>query len=521
MTFDATQVTGSPQAGAGARPGDVLAERYELLEAFDLEGPSIGYRALDQETERTVLVRTLVGPPLASAALAEMMERLRGLVGAGGRHLSPLRDTDREGRRPFTVEAWPEGTALSSILHGRRERGEPLSPREVLPIAAHLAAALAAIPPGWHHGDVRAERVFVHADGLRLTGGFLVAALPGRLLAERMASIGPAAVAYAPECMAGRAGAPADRWGAAALIWEALTLRAPDRTSAPRELSPGVLTALRRLLDPEPGRRPADLSALLEALARQAGVPVPNVDPGVLVARAGVGASPVDGAFASGADDTQEQPALPGPGDSTEDALDPRLVRAALGVTMDGVERGVPPLDGDPGLDPRLVRAALGVVIEESPEGAASELVSDEEELALDEVEEAAPAPAPPQRTGPQPAARPAHRPAAAAPVSAAPTPRAAQAASSDAPAHRAAQGDDGGTAVIPRPPEPEPMPSPAPARRRAGGALILAGAVFLAALIIGAGFVVRAMLTRERSAAERSRQMQERIEQIRGGGRE
>jgi hypothetical protein len=513
MTIDATQVTGSPHAGAGARPGDVLAERYELLEAIDVEGPSVGYRALDQETERTVLVRTLVGAPLDPATLTDSVERLKALVGAGGRHLAALLDADREGRRPFTVEAWPRGTQLSVILQARRARGEPLGPREVLPIAAQLAAALAALPRGWHHGDVRAERVFVDTDGLRLTGAFLLSALPGRALADRMGAIGPAAVAYAPEQASGRPSAASDRWGAAALIWEALTLRAPDRTSAPRELSPGVLTALRRLLDPEPGRRPADLNGLLEALARQAGMPVPSVDPAATPPRPATSAD-ATGPRAS-ADDTSKQPAVTGALDSSEDGLDPRLVRAALGITMESVEQDAVVLESDPGLDPRLVRAALGVVSEESAREPSLEelssveelLSSDEEELALDD-EPPAPAPAlakprPPVQAAPAPKPAPAPSPAAvqhAAPPKEAP--------------RRAAQGHDGGTAVIPRPVEPPATPRPA---RRTSGVVIVVGALILAVLIVGVGFLVRALLSQERSSAERSRQIQERLEQIRG----
>src|SRR5690606_8867478 len=151
MTTDATQVTGSPLAGHEvARRGDVLAERYELLEVLDIDGPSIGYRAVDQETERSVLVRVLAGPGLPERTLGEVLERLRALVGVGGRYLSSLLDADREGKQPFTVEAWPAGTPLSAIFASRRTREETLGPSEVLPLVARIAAGLAAIPEPWH-----------------------------------------------------------------------------------------------------------------------------------------------------------------------------------------------------------------------------------------------------------------------------------------------------------------------------------------------------------------------------------
>ncbi len=253
--MDATQVTGSPTLAAGdARPGDVLAERYELLELLDADGPTLGYRALDQETERPVLVRMLAGPPLDRATLDQVVERLCGLVGVGGRYLSSLLDVDVEAGRPFTVEAWPTGTRLSAIFEARRGRGGALSPREALPVISRLVAALTAIPRPWFHGDVRAERVWVDPEGLRLTGAFLLAALPSGLRAART----PQAPAAAPELARGDASAETDRFGVAAIAWEALTSEPPRISSAPRTLAAGTLAALRRALASNPAHRPRD-----------------------------------------------------------------------------------------------------------------------------------------------------------------------------------------------------------------------------------------------------------------------
>lgn len=398
MSTDATQITGSPLAEEVARRGDVLAERYELLEAVDTEGPSVGYRALDQETERSVLVRVLAGPVLRESALGEVLERLRGLVGVGGRYVSSLLDADREGRRPFTVEAWPSGTQLSAIFEARRQREGSLGASEVLPVIARISAGLSALPPPWHHGDVRAERVWVDTDGVRLTGAFLLAALPPPVLEEHVAALGPGALAYAPEVASGRSSASADRWGLAAIAWEALTGRRPDVSSEPPELSGPLLIALRRLLDAQPGRRPKDLRALIDALARQAGLPVPRIDaephqrpapasdrpPAKIVRR-------IEGAAEEGTqevsfDQIMEERALSarrrgrrvegGAEDGTqeieldsEDAIDPDLARAAL-ASADVTAKHAPSSgeeNSEGGLDPRLVRAALGIMLEDEP----------------------------------------------------------------------------------------------------------------------------------------------------------
>jgi hypothetical protein len=550
MTTDATQVTGSPQVG-GPRPGDVLAERYELLEALDREGPSIGFRALDQETERPVLVRVLARPGLHTDTCDRVVEQLRGMVGVGGRFLSSLLDADREGRCPFTVEAFPAGTQLSAIFDARRERGEALGARELLPVVARLSAALAALPEPWSHGDVRAERVWLDADGLRLTGPYLLVALPSDELAERVGGLGPGVVAYPPEVPEGRISAASDRWGVAAIAWEALTGRAPDPDAAPAELPPALRAALRALLAARPDARPKDLSGLLDALAARAGLAVPQLDPEPHrppTARVGVPRQPRPRAIEGAADDgtrevsfdqileerpvarkiagaapegTQEisfdqiiEEGSPGPSpddtakhapviDAPElapatapepDSLDPRLVRAALGVDLES-DDGEPAVaePSQDSLDPRLVRAALGVEMDgEELEEELDELPSEElEALETDDgavptgaarasssppraagaASRGRPAPKPSPRPGAAPAPRPIPAPSASLGAASAPRGAPKQAA---APAPRPASKPASKPASTPAstpaprpaagsPPGPQPASTPAP----------------------------------------------------------
>ena len=78
----------------------------------------------------------------------------------------------------------------------------------------------------------------------------------------------------------------------------------------------------------------------------------------------------------------------------------------------------------------------------------------------------------------------------------------------------RPASGAGGSTAIVPRPEEP---PRPPPKRRSPlAGPLIVVSAVLLALVIVGLGFLVRSWMTREQDSRERSRHIQERLEQIR-----
>ncbi len=366
MSADATQVTGSPLAGPGIpRPGAVLAERYELLEVIDSDGPAVSFRALDQESERQVLVRILAGPGVHTDVCDEMVAHLRDLVGVGGRFLSSLLDADREGRSPFTVEAWPKGTPLSAILDSRRGRGEALGAREALPVVAQLAAALAALPEGLHHGDVRAERVWLDTDGLRLTGAFLLTGLPQDELRERVQGLGPGAVAYAPEVKEGMTGPASDLWGVGSIAWEALTGRSPDPTAPSPEVDGELKEALAALLADAPDERPPDLQTVLEAVAREADLPVPDLDPEPHQPPTALIMSPLETQGTEPSAGATEPP--------SDDSLDPRLVRAALGVSManDTAKHASVSDELADSLDPRLVRAALDVALEPSSDGVA------------------------------------------------------------------------------------------------------------------------------------------------------
>ncbi|UJR81928.1 hypothetical protein [Sandaracinus amylolyticus] len=276
---DTTLVTGAP-GGRAPRKGEVLAERYEIVEALTSDALVLTYRGLDQESDAPILLRCTAPGLLGERDARGMVERMRPLIGGGGRVISPLRDVDREGTLVLTVEPWPRGTSLRAVLDARRAKAAgTLEPREVLPVVARLAAAIASIPEFFWHGDVRADRVWVDPDGLLLTGGFLLSAMSGELVSSALEREPGLRQGLAPEIADGLGGRASDRWGVAAIAWEALTGRGVDmrRASPPAALGP-VGIELARVLNADPAARPPTLDALVGALADLARLPVPQVD---------------------------------------------------------------------------------------------------------------------------------------------------------------------------------------------------------------------------------------------------
>ncbi len=268
--------------GTLLRLGEVLAERWELEERLGLDGPFARYRAIDQESDARVVVTVFAREMWPGAAEREAVrERLAASVGVGNRYLPGLLDVDRERALLFVVEPLVQGTSLRSVLDARRARGETMQVSEVLPVVAQLAAALAGLPPPHRHGDVRAERVVVGREGLRLISPFLLSVLSGAALVRAVAGDAAWRRALAPEVLRGTAGDAADRYGVAGIALEALA-GAPPGAAFPtlrRGLEP-VEEALRALLAPEPAARPGSLAGLIEALAACARLPVPDLDPG-------------------------------------------------------------------------------------------------------------------------------------------------------------------------------------------------------------------------------------------------
>ena len=151
-------------------------------------------------------------------------------------------------------------------------------PAELLPVVAQIATGLAAIPPPFRHGDVRAERVRIHGEGLALTGAFLLPALPQAALTRALFADAVWARAVAPEVSRGGAADAADRYGVALIAFEALA----GVPWSPGARLPGQLDdldqALRALLEVDPLAREKTLDGLVAALAKTAKLPVPSLE---------------------------------------------------------------------------------------------------------------------------------------------------------------------------------------------------------------------------------------------------
>ncbi|MCS6857125.1 MAG: hypothetical protein NZM37_05390 [Sandaracinaceae bacterium] len=286
MAIDSTLVTGSPAALKPPQPGQVIGERYEIINRIDSDALVLTYHAIDQELEKKVIVRCTAPGLLSEKDAQRIKERLspfKGSKGApSGRSLwLGVLDVEAEGALVLFVEPMPKGSSLRALFDHRRMRHEPIHPRELLNWfgrAAHAIDRMHALvaASGLYHGDLRPTRVYVSQDAVELSSPFLLASLPGDAVAEVIARDGMLRHAFAPEVAEGLGGPASDRYGIAALIWEALTGLSPRQPLPSSVDLPAPLGhILRRYLNPDPSARPPTLQPLIEGLAHFAGCPVP------------------------------------------------------------------------------------------------------------------------------------------------------------------------------------------------------------------------------------------------------
>jgi hypothetical protein len=277
-----TDVTGSPVVrGKGARTGEVLGERYEVLERLGRDAFCTDHRAHDQETERACIVRLLDPQLLGQTSAEAVVDKLSAAIGVGNRFLPGLLDADVDDKgRLYVVEAPPHGASLREVLTSRRARGGALDLAEVLPVVASLAAAVEAIPPPFHHGDVRLDRIWLAEDGLSLTFPFVVSMLPPSAVAGATQGDPVLSRTLAPELGRGMTGRAADRFGVACVVYECLTGELPTPGETAKAELGAVGEVLTSLLVKSPRDRASTLDPLVEAIAFAAGLPMPSLDAG-------------------------------------------------------------------------------------------------------------------------------------------------------------------------------------------------------------------------------------------------
>ncbi len=173
----------TPQLPHSIRPGDVLADRYLLVDLLSESGNGRFWRAHDRILERHVAVHCISSTDPHAAA---MMAAARTSAAVLDRRILRVLDVDERDELCYVVNEWGSGTSLDILVANEG----PLGPRRAAWVVSEVAASIAtAHDADVAHGRLIPENVLIDESGsVRVIGFSVDAALlglpPGRISSD-------------------------------------------------------------------------------------------------------------------------------------------------------------------------------------------------------------------------------------------------------------------------------------------------------------------------------------------------
>jgi CheY-like chemotaxis protein len=239
--------------GAGLLPGQLFAERYEILEVVGSGGMGTVYKALDRKLGEDIALK-VIHPKLLSSG-STFHERFRTEIRLARRisHENVVRthDLGECAGVSFVTMEYVEGITLRELIAMRGQVGVSAT----LAVARQLAHALeAAHEHGVIHRDIKPENLLLDGAGVLKVMDFGIARLAERAdaLTQVGALVGTPAYMSPEQLMDETVDVRSDLYGTGVVLYECLTGRLPLEAPSPFSL-------IAKLLHEEP-RPPSALN---------------------------------------------------------------------------------------------------------------------------------------------------------------------------------------------------------------------------------------------------------------------
>ena len=211
--------------------GQIVDGRYRIVERLGVGGMGATYRAIDEQTGNTVVVKipslALIGDPSTFGRYQRELEIGQRLEHPGVQRL--LASGQLPGGAPYMVLDFVPGETMRSYLATQA----PLSIDEAIGHAVAIAETLQYCHEhGVIHRDLKPENIYVTPDGRTVIGDFGIALLQGarRLTFRRLTNAVGTPDYMAPEQVSGERGdARTDVYAVGVLLYEMLTGKVPFR----------------------------------------------------------------------------------------------------------------------------------------------------------------------------------------------------------------------------------------------------------------------------------------------------
>lgn len=273
--------------GAAQNIAEVLASRYEVLDALGEGGMGMVYRVRDRETTE-ILALKLLRPEIARDPA--MMERFKNEIRLAHRithkNVCRIYDFNRVDDLAYFTMEYVDGESLRAYL----KRAGKLTPERTIDLARQIAAGLSeAHAQGVVHRDLKPDNVMLGRDGLVKLLDFGIARALGSDTATVRTIMGTPEY-MAPEQSQGKAvDQRVDLYALGLILYECLTGRRAFSGATPVEIAlkqlkekplpprkflpstPAPLEAVvMRCLEKDPARRYASATEIQRALAQPA-----------------------------------------------------------------------------------------------------------------------------------------------------------------------------------------------------------------------------------------------------------
>lgn len=278
-----------------SRVGQVIRNRYEIIERLGEGGMASVYKAIDRNLECEVAIKFIRLEELPPSSAEKMLQRFireaKETAQLSHTHIIPVTDFGEHEGAPFLVMRFQPGGTLRQRI---QQAGGPIDYQKAAQLLAPIARALEyAHRKGIIHRDVKPSNILINEDGQPILTDFGIA----KLLEEEgkkgltATGVGLGTAEYmAPEQWRGKPTPQSDQYALGVVFYEMVTGKRPYTADTPMEVAikqateplppprmlvPGlpavVEEALLRALRLEPGERYADMgefAAVLENLAR-------------------------------------------------------------------------------------------------------------------------------------------------------------------------------------------------------------------------------------------------------------
>jgi formylglycine-generating enzyme required for sulfatase activity/tRNA A-37 threonylcarbamoyl transferase component Bud32 len=246
-------------------PGQVIADRYEILEQIGAGGMGVTYRALDRKLGREIAIKRLRAPSAAGRkGIERFLREARVIASLNHRNIVTVHEHDADEHGPFIVMQYVLGGDLSQ----RIERDGKIELTEALKIIKAVGQALAyAHRKSVFHRDVKPSNILLTEEGVPQLVDFGLAQIGGESDLSVTGYAMGTATYMAPEQRrdAKHVDHRCDIYALAKTLYHMLTGDIPDAIDLDM-ISVSVRPAVKRALKPNPEDRPFSVEEFLRDL---------------------------------------------------------------------------------------------------------------------------------------------------------------------------------------------------------------------------------------------------------------